>query len=90
MSLAIAPNPLPLAADAESVVRVGGTRVTLDTVVTVFQQGVTPEEITCRFPSLRLTDVYSTIAFYLNNREAIEAYLQQRQQQAEAISEGAS
>lgn len=65
--------------------RVGKTRVTLDTVVSIFEQGTTAEEIVYRFPSLKLADVYGTIAFYLNNVEAVEADLQQRQQQAEEI-----
>lgn len=33
-------------ADADGVVRVGGTRVTLDTIVFAFEEGATAEEIT--------------------------------------------
>ncbi|WOB42416.1 DUF433 domain-containing protein [Thermoleptolyngbya oregonensis NK1-22] len=85
MTLTITTSPIPLTLDANGVVRVGGTRVTLDTVVAVFQQGSTAEEIVYRYPSLKLADVYATIAFYLNNAEAVERYLQQRQQQAQLI-----
>ncbi|BAZ06157.1 DUF433 domain-containing protein [Calothrix sp. NIES-3974] len=68
----------------------GQTRVTLDTVVAVFNQGATTEEIVYRYPSLKLADVYATIAFYLNHQsevEEVEAYLQQRRQQAQEIRE---
>jgi uncharacterized protein (DUF433 family) len=37
--------------DTDGVMRVGGTRVTLDTLVTIFEQGATAEEIVQRFPS---------------------------------------
>jgi len=35
--------------------------------------------------SLKLGDVYASIAFYLNHQEDVEAYLHQRQQQAQEI-----
>ena len=54
MSLAIKAEPAPLAVAADGIVRVGGTRVTLDTIVAVFKQGATAEEIVHRYPSLRL------------------------------------
>lgn len=85
MSLAIKAESAPLAVASDGIVRVGGTRVTLDTVVAVFKRGATAEEIVQRYPSLRLGDVYASIAFYLNHQEDVEAYLQQRQQQAQEI-----
>lgn len=85
MALAIVAEPAPLRMVDDGVVRVGDTRVTLDTVVSVFKQGVTAEEIVYRYPSLQLADVYATVAFYLNHQQEVEAYLQQRQQQAQEI-----
>jgi uncharacterized protein (DUF433 family) len=85
MTLAIVAESAPLEANADGVVRLGKTRVTLDTVVTVFNQGATAEEVVYRFPSLKLADVYATIAFYLNHQQEVEAYLQQRQQQSQEI-----
>lgn len=85
MTLTIAAEPAPLRVNADGVVLVGKTRVPLDTVVYVFQQGATAEEIVYRFPSLKLADVYATIAFYLNHQQEVETYLQQRQQQAQEI-----
>ncbi|MFQ4136947.1 DUF433 domain-containing protein [Nodosilinea sp. PGN35] len=85
MALAIKAEPLPLATSSDGTVRVGGTRVTLDTIVAVFKHGATAEEIVHRYPSLKLGDVYASIAFYLNHQEDVEEYLQQRQQQAQEI-----
>jgi uncharacterized protein (DUF433 family) len=85
MTLAVVAEPAPLKTNADGVVRVGNTRVTLDTVIAVFKQGTTAEEIVYRYPSLRLADVYATIGFYLNHQQEVETYLQQRQQQAQEI-----
>jgi uncharacterized protein (DUF433 family) len=85
MTLAIVAESVPLEANADGVVHLAKTRVTLDTVVAVFNQGATAEEIVYRFPSLKLADVYATIAFYLNHQQEVETYLQERQQQSQEI-----
>ena len=85
MKLVIVAESAPLKANEDGVVLVAQTRVTLDTVVTVFMQGATAEEIVYRYPSLNLADVYATIAFYLNHEPEVEAYLQQRRLQSQEI-----
>lgn len=76
---------LPLLKDANGLVRVGGTRVTLETVVTAFKNGATCEEIVYQYPSLELADVYGVISYYLKNQEEVETYLDERQKKAEII-----
>jgi uncharacterized protein (DUF433 family) len=71
----------PLATDADGIVRVGATRVTLDTVVEAFDEGATPEEIVQQYPSLDLADVYAAISYYLRHRSEVEEYLRGRQAQ---------
>jgi uncharacterized protein (DUF433 family) len=73
------------AIDPDGVARVGQTRVTLDTVVAAFDRGSTAEEIVYQYPALKLSDVYTTISFYLNHQQEVAEYLQQRQQQAQEI-----
>jgi uncharacterized protein (DUF433 family) len=85
ISLVIATEPIPLKTDADGVVRVGATRVTLDTVVAAFKDGASAEEIVFQYPSLSLPDVYFVIGYYLQRRVEVEAYLQQRQQLADAV-----
>lgn len=85
MAFAIVAQPVPLEFTTEGVLRVGKTCVTLDTVIAVFQQGATAEEIVYRYPSRNLADVYSVIAFYLNHSQEVETYLQQRQQHAQEV-----
>ncbi len=54
---------------------VEGTRISLDSIVYAFRQGLSPESIVQSFPLLTLELVYGAIAFYLANRAAIDAYL---------------
>ena len=82
---ALPSQPAPLCADADGVVRVGSSRVTLDTVVSAFRNGCTAEEIVMKYSSLDLTDVYATIAYYLWNRKEIDAYLMQREAEARTV-----
>ncbi len=56
--------------------RIEGTRVSLDSIVYSFQQGLSPETIANEcFPSVTLEQVYGAIAYYLANRDQVDAYL---------------
>ena len=85
MSLAIAPERLPLAEDADGVIRVSGTRVTLDTIVGAFNDGASAEDIVSMYPSLDLADVYVVIAYYLRRRADVDAYRRRREEHAAAV-----
>ena len=76
---------IPLTVDAHGVMRVGNTRVTLDTVIAAFADGATAEEIVQQYPSLHLADVYSVIGYYLRHAAEVDAYLQQRRVQRDAV-----
>lgn len=66
--------------DEHGVMRVGETRVMLDSVVAGFDRGFSAETIQEQYPALSLEEVYGAIAFYLGHREQVEAYLQEQQQ----------
>ena len=76
---------VPIHMDAHGVVRVAGTRVTLETVVDAFAAGATAEEIAQQYPTVPLVDVYSVIAYYLRHRAEVEAYLKERSVLAERV-----
>jgi len=84
MALTIDHEIIPLQADSDGVVRVAGTRVTLETVITAFSEGATAEEIAQQYPSLNLADIYAVIGYYLRHSEEVTDYLQQRKVQADA------
>lgn len=73
---------IPIETDADGVIRVAGTRVTLDTLVAAFNEGATAEEIIQQYPSLELGDVYAVIGYYLHNRGEVEKYLERRREEA--------
>ena len=73
-----AQETLPFVRDARGVVRIAGTRVPLETVVSAFERGATAEEIAQQFPALALGDVYAVISFFLRRRQEVDAYLQER------------
>lgn len=85
MILSSAMEVMPLDVDTQGVVRVGKTRVTLDTVIAAFSDGATAEEIVQQYPSLHLADVYHVIGYYLRRSAEVEAYLQQRRVQTETV-----
>ncbi len=85
MSISLAAETVPLRIDAYGVVRVGGTRVTLDTVIGAFAEGATSEEIVQRYPSLALADVYCVIGYYLRRTEEVDAYMRDRRKEAAAV-----
>ena len=80
-----ATTTVPLFADEAGVLRVAGTRVSLDSIVYAFDEGATPEEIAQDFPTLDLAAVYSVIGYYLQNRAEVEEYLEQRRAQRDEL-----
>lgn len=85
MTLQISTEIVPLTMDDNGVIRIGKTRVTLESVILSFRDGTTAEEITQQYPSLDLADVYSVITYYLRNRADVDVYLQQRSRKAKQI-----
>ncbi|MEG4623935.1 DUF433 domain-containing protein [Microcoleus sp. w1-18aA5] len=67
MLLVTTAEPILLVADANGVIRVSRTRVTLDTMITAFLEGCTAEEIREQYPSLQLSDIYFALGYYLRH-----------------------
>jgi uncharacterized protein (DUF433 family) len=82
VTLSIEPVPVPLSVDATGTVRVGGTWLTLDTVLGAFERGDSPAEIVEGFPDLDLADVNAIIACYVRNRQEVDGYLEAREAEA--------
>lgn len=85
MTILISAQPIPLTLDADGVIRITGSRVTLDTVVSAFLEGATAEEIVQQYPSLELADVYAVIGYYLRRRADVDKYLQERQKISQQV-----
>ena len=78
MTLPLEAEPLPLWSDQSGTIRIGQTRVPLETVVHAFDEGATAEEIAYRYPTLKLADIYATITYYLQHQGAVGNYLREQ------------
>ena len=77
---AIAP---PLRWDEAGGIRIGESRVTLDSLLAAYNAGSTPEEIAVQYSVLTLAEIYGAIAYYLTHRQQVDNYLEQRAQSAQ-------
>ena len=68
-------DPPRLAQDDHGVIRVGGTRVPLESILTEYLDGASPEQIADSYRAVALADIHSAISYYLRHREAVEGYL---------------
>jgi uncharacterized protein (DUF433 family) len=68
----------------EGVYRVGDTRISLDSLVYLFREGMSAESMADSYPLLTLEQVHGAIAFYLGNQEEVDAYLADGERAAEA------
>jgi uncharacterized protein (DUF433 family) len=64
--------------DENGVLRVGNTRVMLDSVVAAFDQGHSPETIRQQYPALTLEEVYGAITYYLAHHQEVTEYLRRQ------------
>lgn len=67
----------------EGAYRVGETRVSLDSLVFLFREGMSAESMVDSYPALTLEQVHGALAFYLANQKEIDAYLIDGQRAAE-------
>jgi len=87
MAIVETTQELPLTVTADGTIKISGSRVSLDSVVFNYRQGATVEEIAMRFQGLRLADIHSCIAYYLNHEEEVNKYLADRKQSAADLRE---
>src|SRR5271166_4993985 len=69
---------------------VAGTRISLDSIVQCFNDGLSPEAIPGEFEALTLAQVFGAITFYLENQPAIDAYRMRQEQRFRAMRRDAA
>jgi uncharacterized protein (DUF433 family) len=65
---------------------VAGTGVSLDSVIIGFQEGASPDKIVESFPTLKLSQVYGVIAYYLENETIIDEYVSEGERELERLA----
>jgi uncharacterized protein (DUF433 family) len=78
-------DPPPLRVDEGGAVRVGRSRISLDSVVEQYENGMTPEDMVRAYDTLVLSDVHAVIAYCLRHRDEVKAYLNRRNEEAETL-----
>lgn len=68
----------------EGAYRVEETRVSLDSLVYLFREGMSAESMVESYPALTLEQVHGALAFYLANQREVDAYLAEGQRTAES------
>ena len=71
----------------EGVYRIGDTRISLDSIVYLFREGMSAETMVESYPALTLEQVHGALAFYLGNRQEIDRYLAEGQRVAQSQHE---
>jgi uncharacterized protein (DUF433 family) len=56
-------------------IRLTGSRIGLEHIIQAYNDGEIAEMIACRFPSLGLSHIYKVLAFYLDNKAAVDEYV---------------
>ena len=68
-----------------------GTRIRVwDIYVAGELRGETPDEILLQYPSISLADVHAALAYYWDNREAIDQQMKDADERVEALRKMAS
>jgi uncharacterized protein (DUF433 family) len=70
--------------DEHGVMRIGNSRVMLDSIVAGFEQGHSPETLQQQYPTLSLEEVYGAITYYLAHTDEVHAYLKRQDELWEA------
>lgn len=82
---AVEPEPVPLTRDAAGRLMVMGTRVPLDTLVSAFERGDSPEAIHESYPAVALGDIYAIFTYCVRHRDEVNRYLAERAEQRAVI-----
>ena len=67
----------------EGAYRIADTRVSLDSLIYLFREGMSAESMVESYPALTLEQVHGALAFYLANQKEIDAYLAKGQRAGE-------
>lgn len=80
-------TPKEYVRQTEGVYRIGDTRVSLDSIVYLFREGMSAETMVESYPALTLEQVHGALAFYLGNRREIDRSLAEGQRAAQSQHE---
>ena len=81
----LSPRTPPLRQTDDGAIRIGGTRVSLDSVQALYAEGASAEQVADSFPTLDLADIYETFAYLRREPDSVAAYLEARREEADRL-----
>ncbi len=79
MASIVSTIPKPVRVDEGGGLKVGKTRVSLDSVVYAYNRREDAAEIQRNFDTLSLAEIHAAIAYYLHNKAKVDAYLRRNE-----------
>jgi uncharacterized protein (DUF433 family) len=76
---------IPLRQDPDGSLRIGETRVTLDVVIALYNNGSSADDIARKIDVLNPADVHLVIGYYLGHKAEVDAYLASREAHADVM-----
>jgi uncharacterized protein (DUF433 family) len=67
--------------------RIAGTGISVRRIVVLYQQGLTPEEITNEIPHLTLAQVHAALTYYHANREEVDTDIAAEEAEANRLEQ---
>ena len=64
-------------------IRIKGTRVGIETIITDYLNGRFPEEIPNHYPSITLEQIFATLTYYYRHKNTVGAYIQRWREHGE-------
>lgn len=64
-----------LTRDSDGFIHLTGHRLGLATLIHYYNEGLSAEMLACEYPSVSLSVIHKMIAFYLENRAAVDEYI---------------
>ncbi len=81
------PITLPLSTTQEGEIRITGSRIPLQFLISEYCNGATAEDIVMHYPSLKLADVHAALSYYLNHKAEMDKYVLEQEKLANNLRE---
>ena len=85
MALPTAAEPVPFYVMENGAARINGSRVALEGVIIMYNQGHSAEEIHESLPTAGLAEIHGAISYYLRHPAEVNAYLGEIERKSEEL-----